>query len=95
MHHHSVRALDKGHDFELFRKFSKLITPPAGLEDVERDIVAACNGVPLALKIAGAGVNPVKCKSNQTSWQVPILLSCFCQRLLLTVQFPRRACVPA
>jgi hypothetical protein len=68
---HNVEGLDEGPSLALFRTHSAWDTPPAGLEQLERDIVKRCSGVPLALKIAGGSVQR---QERKVMWEVPALL---------------------
>jgi hypothetical protein len=86
MHHHPIQGLDKGPALELFREFSTA-PAPTHLEQLEGEIVASCNGVPLALRLAGAGVNPDRCEPTDANWKVcsTCVLPSFLENMCVTV----------
>jgi hypothetical protein len=67
-----MQGLDTRSALALFRKFSGMDTPPGGLEQLEATIVQRCNGVPLALKIAGANLQQLE--PNKQEWEVGVAI---------------------
>jgi hypothetical protein len=64
---HEQELLDETGARELFRFFSEQSPPASDFKKVEDDIVSACGGLPLALKLAGASLTK---KTDLMLWQV-------------------------
>lgn len=64
---YKLQMLEPEPALELFRRMTGMSAPPDGMAELEREIVAACAGVPLVLRFAGGKLWQ---EEQAAAWQV-------------------------
>jgi hypothetical protein len=76
LHHTMVEVLDEAASRQLFRQSAGLRgDPEAALQKVEAAILAACGGLPLAVRLMGGQLYKIK---DEAVWKVMLGASMFC-----------------